>query len=609
MSGWARGGVVLMLVVAVMASALPVAAGAAQDEAPLVDLAAMPLAPADLPEQGFQVMTGGFLDRNATASWIAGPRREEPASVEQMLENGAWEESYALDLVLLADRAFAESDILALVQTNLYRFADDGAAEDAFEELRDYEANPDAEEADSPVADGATVRLVTESGDSLRTLVRVDDIVVEVVSLDQFQQVDAATHGTVAIDTMDRVIGLRGDGAAGVATHALLIADGAEVADLFNAPATGVHQVYRLRDEVVQPATGELQVPERDVIAPGLRELFQGSQGVRTGDGAGFYSSWIGTFQDDASAAAFVASLPTASSGALLPDPYFPLWADEEVTAQGVAGVYRVSGTAAAGRFSGTVEIRQHGPYVVGIGWRAIGDVLPSVDVTSRLMDAQLACLDTGPHCAPMPVATLMEPGMATPVVAMPGGQVVSVEFGWTLTFDPGSWSVGEQFAETGYDYVELQSSKSLVTLESVIDQHGDPPQCVVDQLHELQTLEEHAVIDLGSDVAEERPAGMEAGHAWAIYTVEPLAEERADQEYTIRIDCYTLVEGAASLVMTQTAPRDRWAEEQPKGDVLRQGIVIPVGEATDAALAVERPTHWRHGDAMINRIWIGLAA
>jgi hypothetical protein len=609
MSVWARVGAVLMLVVAVMTSALPVAVGAAQDDAPLVDLAAMPLAPTDLPDQGYQVMTGGFLDRNATAAWIAGPRNEEPAAVEEMLENGAWDESYALDLVLLADRAYADSDILALVQTNLYRFADDGAAEDAFDALKDYSSNPDAEETDSPVTDGATVRLVTESGDTLRTLARVDDVVVEVVSLEQFQQVDTATHGTVAIDTVDRAIALRRAGAVGVATHALLIADGAEVADLFNAPATGVHQVYRLRDDVVQPAAGELEAPERDAIAPGLRELFQGSQGVRIGDGTGFFSSWIGTFQDDASAAAFVAGLPTASSGALLPDPYFPLWADEEASAQGVAGVYRVSGTATAGRFSGTVEIRQHGPYVVGIGWRAIGDVLPSVDVTSRLMDAQLACLDAGPRCAPMPVAMLMEPGMATPVVATPGGQVVSAEFGWSLSFDPASWTAGEQFAQTGYDYVELRSGESMVTLESVVDQHGDPPQCVVDQLHQLQTLEEHAVIDLGSDVAEGPPAGMETGHAWAIYTVEPLAEERADQEYTIRIDCYTLVEGAASLVMTQTAPRDRWAEEQPKGDVLRQGIVIPVGEATDAVLAGERPIHWRHGDAMINKIWIGLAA
>jgi hypothetical protein len=205
-----------------------------------------------------------------------------------------------------------------------------------------------------------------------------------------------------------------------------------------------------------------------------------------------------------------------------------------------------------------------------------------------------------------MPVATLQRQDSATPVAPSPGGQVVSAEFGWTVVYDLSAWSVGEQYAERGYDYVELQSGSSLVTLESVIDQHGDPQQCVTDELDQLQMLEDRAAIDLGSDVAEEEPAGMERGHAWAVYTVEPLAEERADQEYTIRFDCYTLVAGGASLVMTHTAPRDLWAEERPKGDVLREGITVPVGSTQDDALTAERTYHWRYTHAMIDRFWIG---
>jgi hypothetical protein len=175
---------------------------------------------------------------------------------------------------------------------------------------------------------------------------------------------------------------------------------------------------------------------------------------------------------------------------------------------------------------------------------------------------------------------------------------------------DPAAWTVNEQYAETGYDFVEMQSGRSLVTLESVIDQHGDPQQCVLDELDRLRALEEHAAIDLGSDVADEAPAGMEPGHAWAIYTVEPLAEERADQEYTIRIDCYTLVAGGASLVMTQTAPRDVWADEREKGDRLREGIVIPSGQSERRALDDERLVYtWRHMGTMIKELWIPLAA
>jgi hypothetical protein len=339
-----------------------------------------------------------------------------------------------------------------------------------------------------------------------------------------------------------------------------------------------------------------------------LTQLYVASQGVRIGQGTGFYSSWIGEFDSEADAEAFITGLPESSSTALLPDPYFTLWADEQAVSQGVAGVYCVSGAGEQGTFSGTLELRQHGAYVVGIGWRTLGSVLPSVDVTSRLMDAQLRCLEESAPCAPLPLEELLPVDRATPTTAMPGPDVVgSEEFGWSLPIDPEMWSIAEEFAEPGYDFIELQSGRSLVTVESVIDQHGDPEQCVVHELRSLQDFEEHAVIELGSDVADERRAGMESGHAWAIYTVEPLSEERADQEYTIRFDCYTLVEGGASLIMTHRAPRYEWDVERLKGKELRDGLELPSGNRRGGIIALQHPYNWRW--TMIDKIWIGLAA
>ncbi len=194
-----------------------------------------------------------------------------------------------------------------------------------------------------------------------------------------------------------------------------------------------------------------------------------------------------------------------------------------------------------------------------------------------------------------------------TPAIAVPGPDMVgSDEFGWSLPIDPGMWSIAEEFAEAGYDFIELRSGRSLVTVESVIDQHGDPQQCVVDELRDLQDFEEHAVIELGSDVAGERPAVMEAGHAWATYTIEPLAEERADQEYTIRIDCYTLVERGASLILTHRAPRYEWEGERLKGKALRDALELPSGNRRGGIIALKHPYNWRW--IMIDKIWIGLA-
>jgi hypothetical protein len=297
-----------------------------------------------------------------------------------------------------------------------------------------------------------------------------------------------------------------------------------------------------------------------------------------------------------------------------LPDPYFTTWAEEEAISQGVAGVYRVSGVAENGAFSGTLEIQQTGNYVVGIGWRTLGNVLPSVDVTSRLMDTQLACLSQPEPCAALALNDLLPPESVAPESATPippgspeGSMIISAEFGWSLPIDPSEWIVNEQFAESGYDFVELQSGSSLVTLESVVDQHGDPQTCVVDEMHALQDFEEQAVVELGSDNPDEVPAGLEPGHGWGIYKVEPLADERADQEYTIRIDCYTIVDGAASLIVTHRAPRYEWEAEREKGQTLRDALNLPVISANHAILTRQQTNLWRCN--VINRIWIGYAA
>ncbi|HWV23508.1 MAG TPA: hypothetical protein VNZ58_04915, partial [Thermomicrobiales bacterium] len=537
-----------------------------------------------LTEPGYQVLTGGFLDRDLTAHWIASPRNGDIVAVGETLDRSGWVSTYVLDLALLEDRAYATSNILALVQTNVYLFLDQDGAEESMETLADYETTSAAEVVE-PVIEGATtVRLVSESGDTYRSVVQQERVVIEVVTLESYGHADIDTHRLIVADTVDRLSNLQHDQPAGIATRAVMIEDGDKVADLFNAQQTGVHQIYRIRDDAVQPAVGEIDPPSVEAIAPGLVDLYQVGQAVRAGDGNGYFSSWIGEFASVADAATFVASLDAAvdetTPGALLPDPFFTAWTGETVARQGITGLYRVSGMSDNGAFSGTLEIRQQGTYVIGIGWRTWGSILPQVDVTSRLMDAQLECLSEPAPCPPVALSDLVPPQApesATPVAPAGSldGRVLSPRFGWSLTYDPAVWTVTEQFAENEYDFAELQSGRSMVTIESVVDQRGDPEQCVIDEMHALQTFEEHAVIDLGSDDPDEVPAGLELGHGWAVYTVEPLADERADQEYTIRIDCYTLVEGGASLVMTHRAPRDLWPEERGKGAALRDGLVL----------------------------------
>jgi hypothetical protein len=97
------------------------------------------------------------------------------------------------------------------------------------------------------------------------------------------------------------------------------------------------------------------------------------------------------------------------------------------------------------------------------------------------------------------------------------------------------------------------------------------------------------------------------------VYTVEPLQEERADQEYTVRIDCYALVPGEVSLVVTHTAPRELWTDERIKGERFRAALTLPDASTVAIATTPSAGDRWVSGrnPAMgtIVRIWIPLAA
>src|SRR5690606_13520334 len=107
-------------------------------------------------------------------------------------------------------------------------------------------------------------------------------------------------------------------------------------------------------------------------------------------------------------------------------------WETEQAT--GGDGTWRVTGTTQSGPFSGIVEIRQEGPYVVGIGWRTFGNVLPDAAVPASVADAQVVCLAGEGPCGAIPVDSLV-PDTATPAASPVAdrGMISSEAFGWTV--------------------------------------------------------------------------------------------------------------------------------------------------------------------------------
>lgn len=305
MSAIARLVAVVGLVV--MAAWTPAGASARQEPGKVIDIADIPVPVDDVPEAGYQVLAGGYLDQDAAAAWIASPRQRSAVGVGDDLVTAGWVDGYVMDLALLEDRASATSDILALIQTNVFVVADVSGAENLFDAMGDY-SSADAEEAEPATQGASTVRIVSQSGDTLRTVVQRDRLVIEVISLDVYRALDEEAHGSLVSQTVDRAERVIAAPGEGVATRAVRLADGEEVADFQNIQQSGVHQVYRVRDGRVQPAAGEVQTPEPAAIGVGIEQAFHASNGFRLGGspGTGFMSMWIGAFGSEGQAIAFL---------------------------------------------------------------------------------------------------------------------------------------------------------------------------------------------------------------------------------------------------------------------------------------------------------------
>jgi hypothetical protein len=275
---------------------------------------------------------------------------------------------------------------------------------------------------------------------------------------------------------------------------------------------------------------------------------------------------------------------------------------------------------------TGYRTVRTVGTTVQVTVWLASENALTSEEGMIELTDRQSECIDASPEpCQYLPQgdfpaavdAESAENGdwpEATPRASTgPDTVLAGLAHGWEVALPEDGWQILNVEFLNGTEFYELQSGRSLITIESVIDRAPRPEDCILNEAALLEELEERSVITLGSDDPNERKAGREQEHAWAVYTVEPLQEERADQEYTIRIDCYTLVPGDVSLVVTHRAPRDLWIEERDKGQRFRDGLTLPEPSSTVAAattpLAGDRRNSGRTITMGTPRIWIPLAA
>jgi hypothetical protein len=596
----------LLLIITMLLVGLLTAPVAIAQDAPETppDLAAMLPAPDALPEAGYQFARGGYLT-SADVRYLLERRFPlEADAIEQAFDAAGWRQGYSGTLVLLSDRAYRLSDPLVSVTVTIHELADEDGA--TLLEALLTGSPPDGAEPRDPAVEGATTwRVVTSQDDALVTVARSGRYLVEVETAGRRRAPSAEEHTVAVVATLDRV----GDGAGpGLSQRVVRVNDDRLVPVSVATEYPLAHAWYRLRDGEVVPAAGELDPPAPSGIAAGVDTVAILRQTAELAS-----QNWVTA---GVILAAFSSPVDADAFAGVIRDPldYFPTTEEaKSINPMAITGeIEAISGeTRVGGRYSGYRITIVEGDTVAQLTIRAMGSTLIAQDAAERWAEAQRGCLATG-TCDAVPLNELLR----TPDFATPAGQTVengvyrSPVAPWSVAFDPAVWQVDETFAQGGYDYLYLRAEAMDVTFETIVDHRGDPEQCVLDELGRLREEEEHARISVGSDDPDEAPGGLTDDHGWIVYTVEPLSDSRAEQEYVTRIDCYTVVEGSISLVVQVRAPRDRWSQLAPVAETLRSRIEIegvPVGGATgdlSGAASIAR------SDEMINRRpWVGIAA
>jgi hypothetical protein len=596
---------VLLMLSMLLGGVVTAPATVAQGDTPTpTDLAAMLPTPNDLPEAGYQFARGGYLTPDDARYLFLQRHGLEGDAVEPIFDAAGWRQGYTGSLVLLSDRAYLLADPLATVTFTIHELdSDDGAT--IAETLLAGAPPAGAEERDPAVAGATTWRVVTSRDDLLVTVVRTGRFVIEVETAGRRRAPSAEEHAAAVVATLGRVEAAAGPG---LSQRFVTVSDDRLIPVSVVTEYPLAHAWYRMIDGEVIPAAGELDPPAPSGIAAAVDTIVIERQTAELPS-----QSWVTA---GVVLAEFASPTDADAFEGVIRDPldFFPTSETAKpVDPTTVTGeVEAISGeTRVGGRYSGFRITIVERDTVAQLTVRSMGSTLIAQDAAERWAEVQRDCLATG-RCDPVPLESLLKtPDAATPAGRAGGaGEYRSPVAPWSVAFDPATWRVDDTFAQGGYDYLYLRAEAMDATFETIVDHRGDPEQCVLGELDRLREDEEHARISVGSDDPSEAPGGLTGTHGWIVYTVEPLSDDRADQEYVIRIDCYTVEPGTTSLVVQVRAPRDRWAELAPAADALRSRIEIegvPVGRETGDLSGVASIAR---SDEMINRRpWVGIAA
>lgn len=148
-------------------------------------------------------------------------------------------------------------------------------------------------------------------------------------------------------------------------------------------------------------------------------------------------------------------------------------------------------------------------------------------------------------------------------------------DFPYSVTWDESVWSVIDQRTiADGHNLLNLAAEDSDLTIEGWARWEGEPTDCLNDitlNLRAIDGVEDFARVS-DSDLY---PENESAGGAYALYSFTLAPEGRTPIDYYGYVECRTVVEGEAVVVLTLLTPADEYEEIRPDFEPILASIEI----------------------------------
>jgi hypothetical protein len=175
-------------------------------------------------------------------------------------------------------------------------------------------------------------------------------------------------------------------------------------------------------------------------------------------------------------------------------------------------------------------------------------------------------------------------------VVARQGGDLVGVEddayesptWGYTVAWDEDRWAAVLATSAEDVDLLVLQSRRSSLALQAG-PFHGGPDDCVDAVAAMLSGQEDVDDWEPLEDEDGEPVAGERGGRAWAAFALSVTDAAGEEVEGVDYIECRTLVEDEAVLMVVHGTTEDAYAEEAERVDEVLDTLELPDPEETES--------------------------